>query len=120
VPLNITRLAGHKTTIIGTVGNGEDRDLETLARGDSQTWSELGPAALVEALTEDARVRLELGERTILGAVVMGDQTLSHPLQDLVGARVDVGAIAADLREREAAVADIVGGFWEDWAARRD
>jgi NAD(P)H-nitrite reductase large subunit len=120
VPLNITRLAVHKTTIIGTVGNGEDRDLETLARGDSQTWSELGPAALVEALTEDARVRLELGERTILGAVVMGDQTLSHPLQDLVGARVDVGAIAADLREREAAVADIVGGFWEDWAARRD
>ncbi len=47
--LNITRLAGHKTTIIGTVGNGEDADLQALARGDSQSWSELGPATLVAA-----------------------------------------------------------------------
>ena len=119
VPLNITRLAGHKTTIIGTVGNGEDKDLEALARGDSQTWSELGPAALVETCTRGARVRLELGERTILGAVVMGqDQALSVPLQDLVGARADVSAIAASLRERGAAAADIVAAFWQDWTAR--
>lgn len=118
VPLNITRLAGSRTTIIGTVGNGEDKDLETLARGDSQTWSELGPAMLVEAQTRDARVRIELGEATIVGAVVMGDQALSHALQDLVEGRVDVSAIAPRLREREAAVADIVTGFWQDWTAR--
>ena len=119
VPLNITRLAGHKTTIIGTVGNGEDTDLENLSRGDSQTWSELGPAALVEARTRDARVRLELGERTILGAVVMGGQALSVPLQDLVGAPADVSAIVASLRERESAAADIVAGFWREWTAGR-
>ena len=120
VPLNITRLAGHKTTIIGAVGTGACTDLETLSRGDSQSWSELGPSALVETRTRDASVRLELGERTILGAVVMGDQALSVPLQDLVGARADVSAITMSLRERAAAVADIVTGFWQDWTARHD
>ena len=120
VPLNITRLAGHKTTIIGAVGIGACTDLETLSRGDSQSWSELGPSALVETRTRDARVRLELGERTILGAVVMGDQALSVPLQDLVGARADVSAITMSLRERAAAVADIVTEFWQEWTARHD
>ena len=116
--LNITRLAGHKTTIIGTVGNGEDTDLQALARGDSQRWSELGPAALVTTRSRDARVRLELGERALVGAVVMGDQTLSFPLQELVEAGADVSAIAERLRERQAPVADIVTAFWQDWTAR--
>jgi NAD(P)H-nitrite reductase large subunit len=119
VALNITRLAGHRTTIVGTVGNGEDKDLEALARGDSQTWSELGPATLVQAMTQGARLRLELGARTIVGAVVMGDQSLSLPLQELVGARADVSALAATLRERQSAAADVVGRFWEDWRAQR-
>ncbi len=117
--LNITRLAGHKTTIIGTVGNGEDADLQALARGDSQSWSELGPAALVAARSRDARIRLELGERALLGAVVMGDQAVSFPLQELVEAGADVSAIAERLREREAPVAEIVTAFWQDWTARR-
>jgi NAD(P)H-nitrite reductase large subunit len=117
--LNITRLAGHKTTIIGTVGNGEDTDLQALARGDSQSWSELGPAALVAARSRDTRIRLELGERALLGAVVMGDQAVSFPLQELVEAGADVSAIAERLREREAPVADIVTAFWQDWTARR-
>ena len=42
--LNVTRLAGLNTTIIGAVGTGKDADLEGLSRGDSQTWSELGDA----------------------------------------------------------------------------
>ena len=42
MPLNVTRLAGLNTTIIGTVGSGKDADLEGLSRGDSETWSELG------------------------------------------------------------------------------
>ena len=37
-PLNVTRLAGFKITIMGTVGSGKDSDLEGIARGDSETW----------------------------------------------------------------------------------
>jgi NAD(P)H-nitrite reductase large subunit len=119
--LNITRLAGYKTTIIGRVGSGEDRDLETLTRGDSQTWSELEPAALVEAPVPGAQVRLALGDSVIMGALVMGgDQTLSLPLQELVAGRADVSAIAGSLQEHQAPVADIVTRFWREWSERRD
>ena len=72
------------------------------SRGDSQTWSELGAATIVEAQTGDAHVRLALGERHIVGAVVMGDQALSFPLQELVEARADVSGIVAAPRLRGA------------------
>ena len=48
-PLNVTRLAGFKITIIGTVGSGKDSDLEGIARGDSETWRQLGEASIVES-----------------------------------------------------------------------
>jgi len=119
VPLNITRLAGLKTTIIGTVGSGKDADLEGISRGDSQTWSELGEAVLVETKNGNARIRLALAGRTIVGAVVMGDQALSFPLQELIEARADVGGIAASLQAPEAKVAKLIDSFWHEWTARR-
>ena len=115
VPLNVTRLAGWHTTIIGTVGSGKDSDLEGLSRGDSQTWSEIGDAVAVETQADGARVRLALGERTLAGAVVMGDQALSFPLQELIEARADVGGIAASLRATGAAFAELIEGCWREW-----
>ena len=116
IPLNVTRLAGLKTTIIGSVGSGgRDADLEGLQRGDSQTWSELGDAVAIEAQTHGARVRLAVGERTLAGAVVMGDQSLSFPLQDLIQARADVGNIAADLKAAGASITELVEGRWREW-----
>ncbi len=91
-PINVTRLAGLHTTIIGLVGSGTDADLEGLSRGDSEVWSELCDQAIVESERGDAHVRLTLGEHTIAGAVVMGDQTVSFPLQDLIDDHVDVTA----------------------------
>lgn len=118
-PVNVTRLAGLKTTIMGTVGSGRDSDLQGLSRGDSQVWSELRDAALVEAGRGDAHIRLALEGGVIVGAVVMGDQTLSFPLQELVGARADVSRAVADLEAPGASVADIVTRLWDDWRARR-
>ncbi|RPJ42520.1 MAG: NAD(P)/FAD-dependent oxidoreductase, partial [Chloroflexi bacterium] len=40
-PLNVTRLAGLTTTIIGTVGKGSDPSLAGINRGDSETWRQL-------------------------------------------------------------------------------
>ena len=48
-PINVTRLAGLHTTIIGLVGSGTDADLEGLSRGDSEVWSELCDQAIVES-----------------------------------------------------------------------
>jgi NAD(P)H-nitrite reductase large subunit len=116
-PLNVTRLAGFKITIIGTVGNGDDSDLEGIARGDSETWRDLGDAVTIESQGEDCNVRLELGRSTIVGAVVMGEQSLSFPLQELIETRADVSAILPHLTAPAASMATIIYDFWRDWKA---
>jgi NAD(P)H-nitrite reductase large subunit len=113
-PLNVTRLAGFKITIIGTVGNGDDSDLEGIARGDSETWRELGDAVTIESQGDDCNVRLELGQHTIVGAVVMGEQSLSFPLQELIEAQADVSAIRPALMIPSAPIAGIIKDFWQD------
>jgi len=118
-PLNVTRLAGLYTTIIGTVGSGDDADLEGISRGDSQIWSELRGGAIVEAQRGDAHIRLALGENTIAGAVVMGDQTVSLALQELIEGCVDVSGIVPALEAREAPIVETVNRLWGDWRAGR-
>jgi NAD(P)H-nitrite reductase large subunit len=116
-PLNVTRLAGFKITIMGTVGGGEDSDLKGISRGDSETWRQAGNAAVVECRAGDANVRLVLGEHTIDGAVVMGDQALSFPLQELIHARADVSSMLPALRAPAAPVAQLLGEFYRGWRA---
>jgi nitrite reductase (NADH) large subunit len=111
-PLNVTRLAGFKITIIGTVGSGKDSDLQALSRGDSETWTELGEAVVVESHNGDNHIRLALAKSTIAGAVIMGDQEISFPLHEIIGGRADVSDILASLKEPAAPVAEIVRGFW--------
>jgi NAD(P)H-nitrite reductase large subunit len=118
-PLNITRLAGLYTTIIGTVGSGDDSDLEGISRGDSQVWSELCSRAIVEAQRGDAHIRLALGDGIIVGAVVMGDQALSLPLQELIEGRVDVSGIVPALEAPEAPIVEVINRVWGDWKAGR-
>jgi NAD(P)H-nitrite reductase large subunit len=118
-PLNVTRLAGFKITIMGTVGNGTDSDVKGIVRGDSETWREAGDAAIVEADTGDAHVRLAIRDARIVGAVVMGDQALSFPLQELIAARADIGPIAVRITEAGAPVGALVEDYHRDWKARR-
>ncbi|MBK5107135.1 MAG: FAD-dependent oxidoreductase, partial [Anaerolineales bacterium] len=108
VAFNVTRLAGLTTTIIGTVGKGKDDDLVGIARGDSETWRQLPDAIIAQQDFEINRLRLMLGEKTILGAIVMGDQTLSKPLHTLVSDRVDISLIKSRLLEPRAPVADLI------------
>ena len=58
------------------------------------------------------RLRLMLGEKTILGAIVMGDQTLSKPLHTLVSEKIDISLIKSRLLEPRAPVADLIAEFW--------
>ena len=103
------------TTIIGAVGSGKDADLEGLSRGDSQTWSELGDAVLVEAQAGGARIRLEIVDRAVVGAVVMGEQALSFHLQELIEAHADLGSAAQRLAAPGAPVVDLIGECWRAW-----
>jgi NAD(P)H-nitrite reductase large subunit len=114
-PFNVTRLAGLTTTIIGTVGSGRDEDLVGIARGDSETWRSLPHAIIAQSGFDVNRLRLLIGQKSLLGAIVMGDQTLSRPLQQLVISQADISSIRDSLLAPNAPVADLIATFWTNW-----
>lgn len=115
VPFNVTRLGGLTTTIIGTVGRGVDEDLLGIARGDSETWRQLPDAIAAQAGFDINHVRVLIGERRLVGAVVLGDQTLSQPLYTLIAERADITPIRDQLIQPHAPIADILADFWAEW-----
>ncbi|MGE5378471.1 MAG: NAD(P)/FAD-dependent oxidoreductase [Bacteroidota bacterium] len=116
---NVTRLAGLTTTIIGAVGGGRDDDLVGIARGDSETWRELPDAALAQSGFEVNRVRVMVGGNTVLGAIVMGDQKLSLPLERIISDKVDISPIRERLLAPDAKVADLIAEFWMNWKSNK-
>ena len=114
---NVTRLAGLTTTIIGTVGRGDDKDLAGIARGDSETWRDLPEAIVAQTGFEINRLRLLVGDKKLLGAIVMGDQKLSFPLEKIISGQVDISPIREKLLQPSAPIADIVADFWTTWRA---
>ncbi|HEX4933571.1 MAG TPA: FAD-dependent oxidoreductase [Gemmatimonadaceae bacterium] len=91
--LNVTRVAGITATIIGAVGASDDPDLLTLTRGQSERWVADPSSWSVSGARRDDRLRVVVSGRAIVGAVVMGDQTLSQPLAHLIGEEVDISAL---------------------------
>jgi NAD(P)H-nitrite reductase large subunit len=112
VPFNVTRLAGLTTTIIGAVGSGLNEDVVGIARGDSETWRQLPDAIVAQSGFEINRVRLLVGENHLIGAVVMGDQKLSAPLQRIVSEKIDISSIRDRLLHKDVKIADIIVDFW--------
>ncbi|MBV6391381.1 MAG: Assimilatory nitrate reductase electron transfer subunit [Anaerolineales bacterium] len=117
VPFNVTRLAGLTTTIIGAVGRGGDEDLVGIARGDSETWRQLPDAAVAQGGFDINHVRLLIGADRLIGAVVMGDQKLSMPLQKMIAQRMDISPIREKLLVKDAKIADVILDFWAQRAA---
>jgi NAD(P)H-nitrite reductase large subunit len=93
IPFNVTQLAGLKVTIVGAVGKGKDADLVSIARGDSEAWRLMPTTSVITNGQDTDRIRLMLGDRRIVGALVMGDQTWSRPLQRLITRQVDITPI---------------------------
>ena len=114
IPFNVTRLAGLTTTIIGAVGRGRDADLAGIARGDSETWRQLPDAIVAQTGFEVNQLRLLIGNTTLLGAVIMGDQKLSFPLEKIISGGFDISPIREKLLAPGAKIGDIIAGFWTD------
>ena len=109
---NVTRLAGLTTTIIGAVGSGRDDDLVGIARGDSETWRHLPEAIVAQTGFEVNRLRVLVGNKTLLGAIVMGDQKLSFPLEKIISNNLDISPIREELLAPNAKIADVIAEFW--------
>ena len=111
-PFNATRLAGLTTTIIGAVGGGQDDDLVGIARGDSETWRVMPDALVAQSGFDINRLRLMVGENRLIGAVIMGDQTLSMPLQKIIVGNLNISSIHDKLLAPDAKIADVIADFW--------
>ncbi len=119
-PINVTRLAGLTTTIIGAVATGQpDLDAPGIVRGDSETWRTLPDAIAAQAGFEVNRLRLMVGKNTILGAIVMGDQTLSQAIQYLVAEQADISPIREQILAGGRGLADTVANFYTQWKTTR-
>jgi NAD(P)H-nitrite reductase large subunit len=114
VPFNVTRLAGIVTTIIGTVGRGEvDHDLVAIARGDSEIWRGRPDAFVAESKDSVDRIRVLGVQNKLVGAVVMGEQTLSRPLQHLIAEEVDIHTIRDQLLNAPEEMCPTLLEFWK-------
>lgn len=110
--MNVLRLAGIMLTIIGSVGSGRDEDLVSVSRGSSETWLQLPNTIAMASGNEYNQLRLLVGQQTLRGALVLGEQKLSLPLQDLVARQTDISAIRPALLQPGAQLAWIVMDFW--------
>jgi len=120
-PLNVTRLAGLVTTIIGRVGKEDtnsstrparDADTVGIMRGDSEVWRLQPEAELVQTYQGDNRLRLYINQNRVVGAVLMGDQALSHAIQGLIQEEIDIQPIRDALMASNADLPSILSRYW--------
>ena len=111
-PFNVTRLAGLTTTIIGRVGRGKDADVIGIARGDSETWRQLPDSMTAQTGFDVNHLRLVIGDKTLLGAILMGDQRLSFPLEKIISDNMDISPIRERLLSPNAKIGEVIAEFW--------
>ncbi|MFN4258826.1 MAG: NAD(P)/FAD-dependent oxidoreductase [Gemmataceae bacterium] len=119
IPSNVTMLTGLKVTIIGAVGGGSNADLVAITRGESEAWRLFPGSWVISDSSNVNRVRLVIGTRAIVGALVMGDQTWARPLQRLVAGHADITPIRSALHEDRAAALTRLADFYHRWEQAR-
>ena len=125
VPFNVTRLAGLITTIIGQIGTrplepGQplgDSDLPGIMRGDSELWRLPPDAQVAQADQGDNRLRLYLRGDFMTGALLMGDQTLSRPIQHFIRDGINLGPVRPLLLKPGAPLKDLLLACWQNYLA---
>jgi NAD(P)H-nitrite reductase large subunit len=119
VAINVLRLGGVMTTIIGTIGRGQDDSPQNIMRGSSETWQQLPNTIALSKGGGVNQLRLVLGEQTLFGALLMGEQTLSLPLQELISNQVDITPIREQLLQPGALLGEVVMKYWLGLAVDR-
>jgi NAD(P)H-nitrite reductase large subunit len=117
VAVNVLRLSGVMTTIIGAIGSGKDDSPLDIMRGSSETWQQLPNTIAVTKGGGVNQMRLALGERTVVGALLMGEQILSFPLQELISRKADITPIRAQLLQSDAPLGEVLMDFWLNLSA---
>lgn len=112
VAVNVLLMAGIMTTIIGAIGSGRDDGPVYTTRGSSETWQQLPNTIATETGTDVSHLRLMVGEQSLLGALIMGDQKISRPLHDMINTQVDISPIKPQLLQSSANLGQSIMDFW--------
>lgn len=115
-PFNACLLFGLHITAIGQLGTTRGSDIEEvqhLSRGSSEVWA-APPRHYVGAWSQDGpnTVRLAVSGNKLVGALVVGKQTLADPLRDLIEKQVDITPLQPYLQAGGPAMATMLEQFW--------
>jgi NAD(P)H-nitrite reductase large subunit len=115
IPFNVTRLAGLTTTIIGALGGREaDADVVGIVRGDSEGWRQMPDAIVTQSNFDVNRLRVLVGDIHLVGALLMGDQTLSRAIHHLIVDQIDITPIREKLVTPGNSITDIIADYWAE------
>ena len=110
---NVTRLAGLTTTIIGALGGREqDTDVVGIVRGDSESWRQMPDAIAAQANFNVNRLRVLVSENHFVGALLMGDQTLSRAIHHIIIEKTDISPIRERILNPSLSIMDVIADFW--------
>ncbi len=124
VPFNVARLCGIMLTAIGQAAaqrTPDEAHLE-ISRGSSQVWTAMPAARYLRFQRSRGvnSVRLLVRDTVLVGALVLGDQSLVTPLIELIGASVDISPILPQLQDPHIPLTDSLVPFWRAWKARKE
>ncbi len=115
VSFNSVPLAGITTTIIGATGRGADESLHAITRGESETWRQLSNAVASRSDDDDDHLRIVVGDHSLLGAVLMGNQAAAGMLYGLISAQASIAPIRERLFRPSRPLLEILTEYWRNW-----
>jgi len=124
IPFNACLLFGLHVTAMGQLGGGRNAAeadvVQHISRGSSEIWANT-PHAYASAWSGSGTnsIRLALGGKRLMGALVVGQQTLADPLRDLIEWGTDLTPLRADLERGGPDLSDRVLRFWKLARLRR-
>lgn len=108
ITYNPVRIGGIITTTIGSIGRNGGPDVLTVV------GSFLGGEA---ARQDSSRVRVLVGKQTVVGALVMGDQSASRPLLEMIERKADISSIRCALEQNPQRGIELLAQFYREWEA---
>ena len=119
VPFNVARLCGIMLTAIGQAAarRSEDKRHLEISRGSSQVWTAFPMAKYlrIKRARGTDSVRLVIRDNVLVGALILGDQTLATPLRELISAGVDISSLLPQLQDERIPLKEIILPFWQQW-----
>lgn len=116
-PFNACLLFGLHVTAIGQLGGSRDETepevFQHLSRGSSEIWT-TRPRAYASAWSQTGpnTIRLALSGDRLVGALIVGEQTLADPLREIIERQVNIRPLRPHLQAGGPAMAKAIKQFW--------